>query len=183
MSTNPHTGSRWASMADTACLRVYKQNTVYQKDPAFYGGLGITHSSVTLADPYLSRQRRELLNPFFSKRAIASLEPRILTTVEKFSTRLNDYVASGKPVPLQDAFHCLTADFICEYAFGSSLGLLNAEGFRSKYVDMVRRSAEVQALNKHFPLLAGLGWSSSLEEVLGVCLPVCSPTGDFADGG
>jgi len=125
---------------------------------------------VTITDPHLARQRRELLNPFFSKRTIASLESRILTTIEKFSTRLNGYAASGKPVPLEDAFHCLTADFICEYAFGASLGLLGETGFRSRYVDMIRRSAEAQALNKHFPLLAGWGWDSSLGEVLKVCL-------------
>lgn len=98
-----------------------------------------------------SRQRRLLLNPYFSKRTIESLSPRLNKTISKLSARLDEFATAGNPLNLQKAFHCFTVDFITEYAFGKCANMLEDPDFESAYVRAVQASAKTQWIAKHFP--------------------------------
>ncbi|KAI5778513.1 cytochrome P450 [Geopyxis carbonaria] len=131
--------------------QVYKQNTRFTKDPRFYESNNVPLSSITMTNVHENRQRRMLLNPYFSKRTIESLSPRLNKTISKFSTRLDEFAVAGNPLNLQKAFHCFTVDFITEYAFGKCANMLEDPEFESAYVRAIQASAKTQWTAKHFP--------------------------------
>lgn len=51
------------------------------KDPRLYAAFSLEGSIVTLLDPAKSRSRREMMHPFFSRRAVLNLENVIQTKV------------------------------------------------------------------------------------------------------
>lgn len=166
--------------------RIYKQNTRFHKDPRFYATLGFPSASVCITDPHQHRLRREILNPFFSKRTIAALSAVLHATAAKLCVNIATAAENGA-VPLQDAFHCMTVDIISGYAFGTSFNMLDAPDFNAVHVRSVERSAETQWLIKHLPAvrwaaerLPGFSWlDGGLVQLAGVggclILLVCSP--------
>lgn len=88
-----------------------------------------SQAAVGTTDHDLHRLRRSALNPFFSKRSVARLEPVIQANVDRLCQRLADSSGTGQPVNLSDAFTCLAADVIGSYAFGQSYGFLETPDF------------------------------------------------------
>ncbi|GME40911.1 Cytochrome P450 [Neofusicoccum parvum] len=90
---------------------------------------GTTQAAVGTASHELHRLRRQALNPFFSRRSVAQLEPVIQANVDKLRARLEGFADTGVPVNVTDAFTALSADVIGSFAFGRSYGFLDAEDF------------------------------------------------------
>ncbi|EKG10950.1 Cytochrome P450 [Macrophomina phaseolina MS6] len=90
---------------------------------------GTTKAAVGTTSHALHRVRRAALNPFFSRRSVARLEPVIQANVNKLRKRLEGFADKGKPVNLTDALTALSADVIGDFAFGRSYGFLDAEDF------------------------------------------------------
>lgn len=73
----------------------------------------------------LHKSRRKLLDPYFSKGAVARLESVIKANSDKFTESLTKAKASGEPINLSLLSRCFTGDVICEYIFGSSTKFLD----------------------------------------------------------
>jgi cytochrome P450 len=84
-------------------------------------------------DHDLHRQRRAALNPYFSTKSVARLEPTIQSEVNTLYQKLRDFSGSGKPVNLADAFTCLSADVIGAYAFGQQYRFLDRPNFAPEW--------------------------------------------------
>lgn len=85
---------------------MFKQNTTFLKDPQFYHAVSQPYSLISIIDPVEHRARRELVAPFFSKRAVYALDGFLWSKIERFCLRIAEN--KGKPVMLQDGFHSLT---------------------------------------------------------------------------
>ncbi|KAL0958873.1 hypothetical protein HGRIS_014189 [Hohenbuehelia grisea] len=57
-----------------AYFDIFAIGSKFTKDPVYYQTFGVPRGSPGIIDPALSRNRRELLGPFFSRRAIIKLE-------------------------------------------------------------------------------------------------------------
>lgn len=77
----------------------------------------------------LHRARRALLNPFFSKRSITSLEPVIQSAVDTLCRRLEGFRESKEIVNMRHAYVALTTDVIRQYCFATSDNDLEAPKF------------------------------------------------------
>lgn len=73
----------------------------------------------------LHRSRRAILNPFFSKKSILQLEPRIYKFVDNLVANLSDAKAKGTVVNLSDLNAAFAGDVVMDYAFGENLDLLS----------------------------------------------------------
>ena len=84
--------SRWSHTNSTAHFQlhfsepsayfdIYAQGSTVTKDPRLYAAFSLEGSIVTLLDPAKSRSRREMMHPFFSRRAVLNLENVIQTKV------------------------------------------------------------------------------------------------------
>lgn len=74
----------------------------------------------TTISQHLHKIRKAPLLPFFSKRAVLSLEPQIHAKVSQLCTGLASFMARGEPVELNRAFLALTLDVITDYCFNRS---------------------------------------------------------------
>ncbi|KAF4540590.1 Cytochrome p450 [Lasiodiplodia theobromae] len=100
------------------------------------------------------RLRRQALNPFFSKRAVAALEPLVRDRVDRLVAAL--LLRASQPVELQTAFMALTLDVISSYAFGKPFGLVDAPDFGASWKKAIMASIEAGIVNRHFPWLGAV---------------------------
>jgi hypothetical protein len=100
--------------------------------------------------------RRAPLNPFFSPKSVAKLEPMIKSVVEKLCTRLQGFQQTKEPVNLRHAFGALTMDVITDYAFARSYNCLDEPGFAPIWLEAVDSISEQSHVNKQFPWLLPL---------------------------
>lgn len=71
------------------------------------------------------RLRRGVLNQFFSKRAVTSLEPILQEKVDKLAERFEEAHKAGTVLSLEYAFAAFTSDVITHYCYGTSYRYLD----------------------------------------------------------
>jgi cytochrome P450 len=133
-------------------------------DPSYYDTIYASHPRkrdrsaewAGMADADLHRQRRAALNPFFSKRGIVRLEPRITSKVQKLCDRLAEHMAKGKIVDLKCAYMALTMDVITEYCYGTSYDYLHDPNFKPNWLLCIESAFD----NAHFR--RALPWLSKI---------------------
>jgi hypothetical protein len=96
------------------------------------------------------RIRRQALNPYFSKRSVAKLEPMIRRVVENLCRRLRERKEAGEVVNLRHAYAALTMDIITEYSFSNSYECLNAPDFAYQWPEIIDDVSENSHMNKQF---------------------------------
>ena len=96
------------------------------------------------------RLRRDALSPFFSKRNVIGLEPRIKAKIELLCERLDGFLGTQKPINLTVAFLALTMDILTDYAFAEDFGLLQQEDFNIKWRDTILYIMQALPLIGHF---------------------------------
>lgn len=99
---------------------IYSQSHPYLKESGFYNGFGAFHTVFAEIDEALHKERRRLLNPFFSRAGIFRIEPTIQKHINNLRLKLERLYDEGKPIIAQNAFRCVTADIITQFAFGES---------------------------------------------------------------
>ncbi|KAL4866555.1 cytochrome P450 [Aspergillus spectabilis] len=108
-------------------------NRKRDKDPAFTPRLGMSLSVISTIPHDHHRLRRKILNNFFSKASVASLEPMLQEKTDRLAARFREANETGTVVKLEYAFAALTADVISlltgslshsHYCYGTSLGYL-----------------------------------------------------------
>ncbi|KAK3343373.1 cytochrome P450 [Lasiosphaeria hispida] len=104
----------------------------------------------------LHRLRRGALNPFFSVRSVARLEPLLKSKIEKLSARFDALVKTQEPFRLDAAFMALTMDIICDYAFARDRCYLDAPDFQLLWKDTIMGAFEGGALGRQFPWMLPL---------------------------
>lgn len=75
----------------------------------FVVGAGAPRSTFATVSHDLHRQRRSVLNPFFSKRMIANNEGLIKDTVEHLCRRFKAYSDSGEVLRIDSAYSALVS--------------------------------------------------------------------------
>lgn len=101
----------------------------WNKDPYTAHQFANPGSSVGTIEHDLHRKRRMAVLPFFSKTKIYALEPVIQSTIDRLCNRIEDYVKSGQPLNLRNAYKCFAADVVAEYCFAESGGLIDKPDF------------------------------------------------------
>jgi cytochrome P450 len=65
------------------------------KEPAFYAGFGAPNTVFSEGAPLPHRDRRKLLNPFFSKQNIASMQPVIDSKLNEMIDKIGQFQQEG----------------------------------------------------------------------------------------
>lgn len=101
----------------------------------------------------LHRLRRSAMNPFFSKQAIARMEPLIRDLIEKLCARLERCRDTREPVDTLKAYAALTTDIITKYSFSTSYGCIDEPDWRWEWPEAMFDSTKSVHLNKQFKWL------------------------------
>lgn len=99
------------------------------------------------------RLRRSAIAPFFSKQRVLGLQNLVRRHVSKLCTRIEEFRVTCRPLPVLEAFSCLTADVIIEYCMGMQQGCLDEADFAPLYTQAVKKSAMLGMYAKHVPWL------------------------------
>lgn len=142
-------------------------------DPDFYDELYVSHkkldkyrwwtnlagadgSSFSTVPHELHRQRRAALNPFFSARSVAQVQPMIKSKVEKLSARFDAIAKTGEVVRVDAAFMALTMDIICDYSFANDRKYLDEPDFKLLWKQTIIGAFEGGAVGRQFPWMLPL---------------------------
>ncbi len=146
------------------------------KDPRLYAAFTLEGSIVTLIDPAKSRSRREMMHPFFSRRAVLNLENVIQTKVslarirsainrcsidlffqvDKLVMNLRLFSSNGKPIDMHLAFRSATHDIITSYCFSQCFDILDDPNFDDPIMTAVMAQMPAVWILKHFHWLTRL---------------------------
>ncbi|EXJ68785.1 uncharacterized protein A1O5_07716 [Cladophialophora psammophila CBS 110553] len=129
---------------------IYNQTTPYLKSKSFYDGFLTAHTVFAECDPILHKERRKLLNPFFSRTGVLKLEPIIDEKIKIFLEKLGEVCPLG-PIDASRAFRCLTVDVISQFAFGRSRDLIHETpgGFDAALLRAIDSGGDQLALLQH----------------------------------
>ncbi|CAG8206663.1 unnamed protein product [Penicillium salamii] len=113
---------------------LYGQKSPFMKSSKFYDTFLAFGTAFGEVDPHKNRERRKLLNPFFSKAGTLKLEPVILHRLSLVLEKMERLAAEG-PINVQDAFRCYTADVVSQVGFGKPLELTSESpsSFKASY--------------------------------------------------
>ncbi|KAF2272646.1 benzoate 4-monooxygenase cytochrome P450 [Westerdykella ornata] len=101
----------------------------------------------------LHRKRRGALNPFFARRSVARLEPRISQRVELLQSRLEEEMKSGSVLDTKAVYLALTMDVVSEYCYGKSYEFLRERDFKAGFKDFFNELFENVAVRRATPWL------------------------------
>ncbi|CAG8262048.1 unnamed protein product [Penicillium salamii] len=113
---------------------LYGQRSPFMKSSKFYNAFLVFGTTFGKMDPHKNRERRKLLNPFFSKAGTLKLEPVILHRLSLVLEKMERLAAEG-PINVQDALRCYTGDIVSQVNFGKPLELTseNPSSFKANY--------------------------------------------------
>ncbi|UPK91592.1 hypothetical protein LCI18_002527 [Fusarium solani-melongenae] len=113
---------------------IYSQTAPYEKPDSFYQCFNNPHSLTSETDPSLHRDRRRLLNPYFSKKAVGDLSPLVWSKIEKLEKKLRTFKG---PLDAYDAVRCLTVEVITKFCFGIDVDVIdeNQDSFEAEFLD------------------------------------------------
>ena len=132
---------------------LYSQHKPREKYLWFVSQFGLPASVFATVDHKLHRARRAALNPFFSKQAVTRLLPMLHFMIEKLCGRIEESRKLGQPMPMREAYLCLTTDIITLYAFNNSSNLLDSPDFAPFFYQTVQGAETGAHLLKHFNFL------------------------------
>jgi len=135
--------------------RVYATHTAFYKDPSFYSRYGIDGALFAVISNEVHRQKRAILNPFFSRRAVLDQEDIVQAKAAKLCQRIERDSVRGLLTNVQIGFRAVSIDVITEYAFGADncYNSLDAEDFGVWYNELGRTVAPMIYLFMLVPAL------------------------------
>jgi cytochrome P450 len=114
---------------------------------------GAPRAAFSTVEHDLHKTRRAALNPFFAKRSVFRLEPRIQDKVDRLCARLSEFADSGQVVRLDVAYMALTMDVITEYAYGTCYNYLSEPDFKLEWKECMATVFEGAAFRRATPWL------------------------------
>ncbi|KAF1973853.1 putative cytochrome P450 [Bimuria novae-zelandiae CBS 107.79] len=135
-------------------------NNKLDKDFFVYGCFGTDTASFSTVDGSTHRMRRDPMGPFFSRANVRKLEYRVLARVRQLCDRIVGFAAEDQPFCIGDAYRCLAADVVTDFAMPETKTLLAHPDFASKFVQSIRDLSRTIIWNRHLriltPILANL---------------------------
>ncbi|KAF2773340.1 benzoate 4-monooxygenase cytochrome P450 [Teratosphaeria nubilosa] len=137
-------GPNEVHLSDPAAYdKIYSNASPFYKDPHFYHVYGMEKAMFCTIPNDLHKRRRAPLNHFFSKKAIMEYEDIVQSKVSLLCQRIEAAFSHEKDgsVDLGRAFKAMSVDIVTDYAFSSSLGLLEDADFGAWFGNMLREGA------------------------------------------
>ncbi|KAF9019750.1 cytochrome P450 [Hymenopellis radicata] len=134
-----------------AFFSIYAPHTGFTKDPFFYKRFGNDDSVFGMTDVREHKQRREILNPLFSRRSILRMENLVQDKVDLLVDQIRAY--HGEPVNLFRGFRALAMDIVTAYSYAHSFDGLTAPGFDHPIIRTVEGAVPMLTATQFLPFL------------------------------
>ncbi|KAI9760823.1 MAG: hypothetical protein M4579_001453 [Chaenotheca gracillima] len=128
----------------------------WDKEENFYASFLEPSSSFGFAKYRDAKQRRDVLNPLFSRRSIVNLQRLTHEKVVELCDALETQYATGESANLFFGFRAYTADNITSFCYANCINALKAPGFRAPIIDMMMGLSILPRIVRNFPMLRPL---------------------------
>ncbi|KAF9077837.1 cytochrome P450 [Rhodocollybia butyracea] len=148
---------------------IYTYGATLAKDKEFYSAIGVhvPQGSLSFCDPEVAKQRRGLLQPLFSRKAVISLEYTIQQKIDKLLAVLkNNYNSSSTTVSMAVAYRALTTDIITSYCFAESVNILDSPGLSHPILRGMKETVKKIWFQRHFPFFMKLGYERQIDSLI-----------------
>ena len=119
-------------------------------------GLMVDQSVGAAEDNQLHKMRRDALNPYFSQKAVLSMEHLIADKSNKVKGIFDRAVESGESLNISDMYFAFSNDLVRSFSFGSDNGLLHDLSEASRQRNDLARLLGGVKVNRHFPFIPGI---------------------------
>lgn len=99
----------------------------------------------------LHRQRRGVMNPYFSKQRIVALEPLVRSKITKLAQRFSLAAQDASTIHLDVAFMALTTNVFSDYAFGYCDNYLDEPEFKFIWLETIHGGSEGASQSRQMP--------------------------------
>ncbi|KAK8085380.1 hypothetical protein PG997_006651 [Apiospora hydei] len=140
----------------TAFHEIYNMTKRWDKDDELYNVTGFKSGSFVYRKYAQAKERREVLMPMFSKKAIHNIEGLVWENATKLASAIANVNRTRQSIDLLYAFRSFTLDTIMSFTFGNNIGALNAPHFRDLLI--LGMDATLPAL----PMLKNFSWIRKL---------------------
>lgn len=152
---------------------IYNNKGKWNKDNRAARQFWAMGSIASTANHDIHKGRRSVLDSYFARGKIDSLQPTVIWHLEKMCSRINRHKQQGKPVPLNLAFACMAADIVTSYLMPQSYYLLDTPDFSPSYYGMMRASSQFSQFAKNiwwaYPVLEAVPrWFGRLFSKVGI---------------
>ncbi|KAI1081484.1 putative P450 monooxygenase [Whalleya microplaca] len=132
---------------------IYNASARWDKDPDFYHSFGENNTSCGFIAHTEAKERKDILQPLFSRRAIISMQGLIRYHVNQLVEALTKQNTEGKSSNLLRAFRSFTLDTISEYCFAKSINAISVPDFESSIVEAIDKGMPSFFTLRHFPII------------------------------
>ncbi|KIW01289.1 uncharacterized protein PV09_07329 [Verruconis gallopava] len=132
---------------------LFNKNQRSVKSPWFNGRFNNHHSVFSTCDADRHKIRRDMLNPFFSKRVVGQQEAIVQEKILYACNRISKSIEKDKSVDFSHMWDAFSSDVIMEYSFGFSYNNLKSKDFEGTFHDTFLALSEFGALVCQFPIL------------------------------
>ncbi|KAI0047689.1 putative P450 monooxygenase [Auriscalpium vulgare] len=129
---------------------IYNSRNKWDKDYRTYRAFDADTASLCLTSYHDAKQRKDVLNPLFSRTAITKLQDLVRTRIDMFCDALGRQYAEGKYSDLTLGCRCLAMDIITSFCFAQSADATNVPDFNSELVHATEEMLPTLTLGTHF---------------------------------
>ncbi|KAK5994291.1 Cytochrome P450 monooxygenase [Cladobotryum mycophilum] len=129
---------------------IYNNSNRWDKEAALYQSFGEDRSSFGFLTYTESKQRKDIMAPLFSRRAIFELQDLVQSNVDRLCRVLENNDEAGKSSDLFLGLRCFTMDTITSFCFAKSVNALGEPNFKAPIVEAMEATLPTFIVFKHF---------------------------------
>ncbi|OIW26308.1 putative P450 monooxygenase [Coniochaeta ligniaria NRRL 30616] len=138
---------------------IYNASSRWDKERTLYESFGEDHSSFGLRNYAEAKQRKDVLQPLFSRRSIINMQALVREKMDRLAETLSKNNEQGKSADLLFAFRCFAIDTITTYCFAKSVDAIDEPAWQAPIVVAMDNSLPTFHVFKHFPIFRKLIFS------------------------
>ncbi|OBT51537.1 hypothetical protein VE04_08593 [Pseudogymnoascus sp. 24MN13] len=130
---------------------IYHGNKRWDKDPGLYSTPGFKSGSFVFLKYAQAKERRDVLMPMFSKKAMLNVETLVWRNAIHLASSIAKMDAAKSSIDLLYAFRSFTLDTIMCFTFGNCIDALDAPAFADPLILAMDASLRTLPILKNFP--------------------------------
>ncbi|KAF7789154.1 hypothetical protein EIP86_000091 [Pleurotus ostreatoroseus] len=124
-----------------------------QYDPVLYHAFAEAESSFSLCDYRRAKARKDILQPFFSRKSIVDMQHLVQDCVEEMCAKIKLQYDNGKSTNVLLAFRCISVDAIMSFCFANSLHALREPNFEAPVEKAMTLALPTVTKIKYLPII------------------------------
>ena len=142
-----------------AYFDIYAPAVRWDKERVLYHSMGVDSTSFGYLKYPQAKQRKDVLQPLFSRRAVSGIQGLIRRKLNDYCDTLTQHNAAKESSNMYLGLRCLTVDTISAFCFGKSLNALSAPHFQAPIVISMDYANPEFLPFKHLPSYRNLIWA------------------------